>query len=119
MSRFRGIDSGAAGSEEIASPSTPPETRDPGKPEAPAPPGERRREHRYKVHDIVEVHLMGDASGSFGGMMLDISRSVVRIEVGKPLTRGTHLEIVLPGRAIITGGRAWRSKPSSQPICGG
>jgi PilZ domain/Putative zinc-finger len=64
---------------------------------------ERRREHRYPACDIVEVQVIGASGGRFGGTVLDISRSGMKIEVGKPLSQGAHLEIVLPSRAIILG----------------
>ena len=64
---------------------------------------ERRREHRYPARDIVEVQVIGASGGRFGGTVLDISRSGMKVEVGKPLSQGAHLEIVLPSRAIILG----------------
>jgi hypothetical protein len=72
---------------------------------------ERRREHRYPACEIVEVQAIGASGGRFAGMVLDISRSGLKIEVGKPLSQGAHLEIVLPSRAIIIGeARYCRSK---------
>ena len=57
---------------------------------------ERRREHRYPACEIVEVQIIGASGGRFGGMLLDVSRSGLKIEVGKPLSQGAHLEILLP-----------------------
>jgi hypothetical protein len=72
---------------------------------------ERRREHRYAACEIVEVQVIGASGGRFGGIILDISRSGLKIEIGKPLSQGAHLEILLPGRAIIMGeARYCRSK---------
>lgn len=64
---------------------------------------ERRREPRYPANDIVEVQVVGGSTERFPGTILDLSRSGLRLEVGKPLSRGTHLEIVLRNRAIIFG----------------
>jgi hypothetical protein len=64
---------------------------------------ERRREPRYPANDIVEVQVIGSSAECFPGTILDLSRSGLRLEVGKPLSRGTHLEIVLRNRAIIFG----------------
>lgn len=64
---------------------------------------EKRREQRYPACDIVEVQVIGAPGGRFGGMIIDISKSGLRLEVGKPLARGAHLEIVLPSRAIVIG----------------
>jgi hypothetical protein len=72
---------------------------------------EKRRWRRYPACEIVEVQVIGASGGRFGGMLLDISRSGLKIEIGKPLSQGAHLEIVLPSRAIIIGeARYCRSK---------
>jgi hypothetical protein len=72
---------------------------------------EKRREHRYPAHEIIEVQVIGASGDRFGGMVLDISRSGLKIEIGKPLSQGAYLEIVLPNRAIIIGeARYCRSK---------
>lgn len=72
---------------------------------------ERRREPRYPACEIVEVQVIGASGGRFPGTMLDISRSGLKIEVGKPLSQGAYLEILLPTRAIIIGeARYCRSK---------
>lgn len=72
---------------------------------------ERRQEHRYPACEIVEVQVIGASGGRFGGVVLDISRSGLKIEIGKPLSQGAHLEILLPSRAIIIGeARYCRSK---------
>src|ERR1700722_8713776 len=72
---------------------------------------ERRREHRYPACEIVEVQIIGASGGRFGGMLLDVSRSGLKIEVGKPLSQGAHLQILLPSRGIIIGeARYCRSK---------
>ena len=72
---------------------------------------ERRREPRYPACEIVEVQVIGASGGRFRGLVLDISRSGLKIEIGKPLSQGAHLEILLPERAIIIGeARYCRSK---------
>jgi hypothetical protein len=72
---------------------------------------EKRREHRYPAREIIQVQVIGASGGRFGGMVLDISRSGLKIEIGKPLSQGAYLEIVLPNRAIIVGeARYCRSK---------
>lgn len=72
---------------------------------------ERRREQRFPACEIVEVQVIGASGGRFGGMVLDISRSGLKIEIGKPLSQGALLEILLPDRAIIIGeARYCRSK---------
>ncbi|HEX5227886.1 MAG TPA: PilZ domain-containing protein [Bryobacteraceae bacterium] len=64
---------------------------------------ERRREPRYAANEIVEVQVIGAPGGRFRGVILDVSRSGLRIEVGKPLAKGAHVEIVLSSRAILFG----------------
>jgi hypothetical protein len=72
---------------------------------------EKRREHRYPACEIIEVQVIGASGGRFGGTVLDISRSGLKIEIGKPLSQGAYLEVVLPSRAIIIGeARYCRSK---------
>jgi PilZ domain len=72
---------------------------------------EKRSEHRYPACEIVEVQVIGASGGRFPGMVLDISRSGLKVEVGKPLSQGAHLEIVFASRAIIIGeARYCRSK---------
>jgi PilZ domain len=81
-----------------------------------SPPGgerrlERRQEHRYPACEIIEVQIIGASGSRFGGVILDISRSGLKIEIGKPLSAGAHLEIVLPSHGIIIGeARYCRSK---------
>jgi Putative zinc-finger/PilZ domain len=72
---------------------------------------EKRRWQRYPACEIIEVRVIGASGGRFGGMLLDISRWGLKIEIGKPLSQGAHLEILLPSRAIIIGeARYCRSK---------
>jgi hypothetical protein len=72
---------------------------------------EKRREQRFPAREIIEVQVIGASGDRFGGMILDISRSGLKIEIGKPLSQGAYLEIVLPSRAIIIGeARYCRSK---------
>jgi hypothetical protein len=75
----------------------------PGPPPRIDPLIEKRREQRYPACDMVEVEVIGAPNSRFGGMIVDISKSGLRLEVGKPLARGAHLEIVLPSRAIVIG----------------
>jgi hypothetical protein len=88
---------------EVTSPQDRADQRGPGPALPQAVHIERRREHRYPANDIVEVHAVGSLGDRFPATIVDLSRSGLRLEVGKPLSRGTRLEIVLKNRAIIFG----------------
>jgi len=64
---------------------------------------EKRRERRYPAHENVEVQVIGASGSRFGGLILEVSRSGLKLEIGKPLSQGAHLEILLPRIAIIIG----------------
>jgi hypothetical protein len=62
---------------------------------------EKRREARYVTNDPVEVCLLEMGKQRVGGIVRDVSRNGLRIEISMPLSKGTHVEIVLGSRAII------------------
>ena len=64
---------------------------------------ERRRETRYPCQDPAEIRwLQGDGS-SFSGTLLEISKSGLRVAVAAHLTRGAHVEVILPKQVVIFG----------------
>jgi PilZ domain len=64
---------------------------------------ERRREARYATCEAVEVCILDVESQPQRGILRDVSRSGLRIELSLPLGAGAHLEVVLVDRAIIFG----------------
>ena len=64
---------------------------------------EKRREARYVTCDEVEVCILGAESQCQRGILRDVSRSGLRIELSLPVEAGAHLEVVLVNRAIIFG----------------
>jgi hypothetical protein len=64
---------------------------------------EKRREARYVTCDAVEVCILDVESQRLQGILRDVSRSGLRIELSLPVKAGAHLEVVLPNRAIIFG----------------
>ena len=64
---------------------------------------EKRREARYVTYEEVEVCILGEESQRLRGIVRDVSRSGLRIELSIPVEAGAHLEVVLVDRAIIFG----------------
>lgn len=64
---------------------------------------EKRRETRYSACEPVEVYLLDMQGLRVPGMLKDISRNGLRIELSMPLKAGDRLEVVLENRAIIFG----------------
>lgn len=64
---------------------------------------EKRREKRYVTYEQVEVCILGTENRCVQGILRDVSRSGLRIELGVAVKTGALLEIVLPDRAIIFG----------------
>ena len=62
---------------------------------------ERRREPRYATYDAVEVSVLGVAGFQIRGVLRDVSRNGLRVEVGLPVDPGAHLKISSCDRAII------------------
>jgi hypothetical protein len=62
---------------------------------------ERRREARYATYDAVEVAVLRADGFQIRGVLRDVSRNGLRVEVGLPVEQGTHLKITLRDRAII------------------
>ena len=63
---------------------------------------ERRQEVRYQTNDPAQVRL-SPGTECVAGTILDISRSGLRIEIGRPITRASRVEIILAGSAVIFG----------------
>jgi hypothetical protein len=66
-------------------------------------PREKRREARYETCDAVEVSVLEVESQPLPGILRDVSRSGLRIELSFPVEAGAHLEVFLANRAIIFG----------------
>ncbi len=64
---------------------------------------EQRREPGYRRSDPAKVRVLSGVSSSFSTIILDISRSGLRVELTGPLPRGTALEVTLPNEVIIFG----------------
>jgi len=64
---------------------------------------EKRREARYVTCDVVEVSILHAEGERLQGILRDVSRSGLRIELSVPVQVGARLEVVLHNRAIIFG----------------
>jgi sulfite reductase alpha subunit-like flavoprotein len=61
---------------------------------------EKRRETRYPTCEPVEVYLLDMNNLRLSGMLKDISKSGMRIELDMPLKPGDRLEVVVQNKAI-------------------
>jgi hypothetical protein len=68
-----------------------------------SPFAEKRREKRYSTCEAVEVCLLDMHSQGLQGILRDVSRSGLRIELNFAVKAGARLEVVLRDRAIIFG----------------
>jgi len=64
---------------------------------------EKRRETRFSACKPVEVYLLDMQGLRLPGILKDISRNGLRIELSMPLKPGDRLEVVLENQAIIFG----------------
>jgi hypothetical protein len=64
---------------------------------------EKRREVRYRTFEEVEVCILDAESPRLHGILRDVSRSGLRMELSLPVKAGAHLEVVLHNQAIIFG----------------
>jgi len=65
---------------------------------------DRRSETRYTTNDPARIKLLEAGGGhSLDGMVMDVSRSGLRIETAAPIGKGLRLEIILPDRTVIFG----------------
>jgi hypothetical protein len=64
---------------------------------------EKRREARYETCEAVEVSILDGENRRLKGILRDVSRSGLRVELSQPVEPGAHLEVVLYNRAIIFG----------------
>jgi len=62
---------------------------------------ERRRETRYETCDPVQVYLLDHAGLHIPGVVRDISKSGLRVEIGLPVVAGTRLKIRLRSHVIF------------------
>jgi len=62
---------------------------------------EKRREPRYAICEPVEVYLLDMNNLRLRGMLKDVSKSGMRIELDMPLKAGDRLEILLQNKAIV------------------
>jgi PilZ domain-containing protein len=76
--------------------SSPSAARQPGSPFV-----EKRREARYQTCEAVGVNILDGENRRLQGILRDVSRSGLRVELSQPVPPGTHLEVVLYNRAII------------------
>jgi hypothetical protein len=64
---------------------------------------EKRREVRYATREVVDICILEMAGLRLAGILRDVSRNGLRIELSMPLNAGARLEIVLRNHAIIFG----------------
>jgi hypothetical protein len=64
---------------------------------------EKRREVRYETCEAVDVSILEEESQRLPGILRDVSRSGLRIELSLAVKAGARLEVVLRNRAIIFG----------------
>jgi hypothetical protein len=64
---------------------------------------EKRREARYETCEAVGVSILDGENRRLQGILRDVSRSGLRVELSQPVAPGAHLEVVLYNRAIIFG----------------
>jgi hypothetical protein len=64
---------------------------------------EKRREARYETCEAVEVSILDGENRRLRGILRDVSRSGLRVELSQPVNPGARLEVVLYNRAIIFG----------------
>ena len=65
------------------------------------PAAEKRRETRYAICEPVEVYLLDMNNLRLTGMLRDISKSGMRIELDMPVKAGDRVEILLQNKAIV------------------
>jgi hypothetical protein len=65
------------------------------------PQAEKRRERRHATCQYVEVCLLDANNLRLSGMLRDISKHGMRIELDMPLKTGDRLEVLLQSKAII------------------
>src|SRR3984885_10396582 len=65
------------------------------------PQAEKRREKKYATREYVEVCLLDMNNLRLRGMLRDISKHAMRIELEMPLKTGDRLEVLLQSKAII------------------
>jgi PilZ domain-containing protein len=64
---------------------------------------EKRREARYVCNDPAEVRILSGNRGVLDAMVMDISKSGLRLGVASALAKGEKIEITLPKEVIIFG----------------
>jgi hypothetical protein len=64
---------------------------------------EKRRDTRYSTCEPVDVYLLDMQGLRLPGILRDVSRNGLRIEINMPLKAGDRLEVVLENRAIVFG----------------
>ena len=64
---------------------------------------ERRREPRYPCKEPIEVRTIPDDGSRVAATLLEVSRSGLRIEIGIPLVKNTHIEIHLSKQLVVSG----------------
>jgi hypothetical protein len=62
---------------------------------------EQRREARYPTCEVVEVALIEEAGLQLTGVLRDVSKNGLRVELRVPVPAGAHLKVAIGGRAVI------------------
>lgn len=70
---------------------------------------ERRSEARYPAHDPAEIEILRGPAEPVYGMILDVSRSGLRVALTKRVDRGAHVKVKLHGNVIFGEVRYCRS----------
>jgi hypothetical protein len=66
-------------------------------------PFERRRDHRYSTNDQAEVEVLGTNIQRLSAIVLDVSRSGLRLEIQTRIGQCAQVEITLPRDVVIFG----------------
>lgn len=64
---------------------------------------EKRREARYPTSDPAEVEIVKGGAGRSSAIVLDVSRSGLRLKLEFSISRGTEVKIVLQSNVTIFG----------------
>jgi hypothetical protein len=72
---------------------------------------DRRSEARYQTQDPAEIEILPGPSEPFYGMILDVSRSGLRVALNHRISRGEHVKVKLHRNIIFGEVRYCRAVP--------
>src|SRR5882724_549403 len=65
---------------------------------------EKRKEARYPTNDAAEVRVLPSNGETVAATIIDISKSGLRLELGRTLLKGRRLEITISPRKLVIFG---------------